>query len=140
MEKQMKNQLSGIVYAFFKLFLVALLLLQSTVILHAQTVIETPGAEIKYIGVVDNKLVFQINYRNDGPTPFSLEIKDNQGYQFYFGKFKEKSFQKLYAIDKAELGENELTFEFSAKGKVQKQVFEINTSSRLVEELNVTQL
>ena len=140
MEKQMKNQLLKARYTFFKLAMICMLLVNSAAVLQAQTLSKSPEAEIKYVGVVDGKYVFEVGYTNDAQNVFSVEIKDEQGYQFYFGKFKQKGFKKQYAIDKAELGNGSITFLLAAQGNVQKQIFDITTTSRTIDEVSVVKL
>jgi hypothetical protein len=140
MEKQMKTQSSTVRNAFFKLVLVWLLIVNTFGIVQAQPPSDSPSAEMKYIGIVDDKLVFEIEYKNDAQNTFTLEIKDEEGFQFYHGKFKQKSFKKQFAISKDELGDNSITFLLAAQGKVQKQVFDINPTSRMVEEVSVVKL
>src|SRR5829696_2169214 len=110
MEKQMKNQPSKVRNAIFKLVMVTVLMANSFSLLLAQGVSKSPEAEIKFIGVVDDQLIFEIEYSNDAQNVFTLEIKDENGYQFYFNKFKQKGFKKKYAISKSELGNNSITF------------------------------
>lgn len=128
---------SSAVRVFFKLLLVWMLLLGNASFLQAQVLTAVSPAEIKYVGMVDNNLVFNISLTNEELDGFTLEIKDGQGYQFFFGKFKEKGFRKFYAIDRSELGNNTIRFELISKGKVQKQEFEITSSPRLVDETTV---
>ena len=140
MEKQMKTQSSGLRYTLVKFIMVWVLLVNSLGILQAQGLSKSPSAEIKYIGIVDDKLVFEIAYNSDGQNVFSVEIKDEAGYQFYYGKFKQKSFRKQFAIDKAELNNSSISFELSSLGSVKKEVFDINASARIVEEVSVVKL
>gem|GEM_PF-4236187 len=140
MEKQMKTQVSKARYAFFKLAMICVLFFNSAAVLHAQPLTKSPEAEIKYVGVVDEKYVFEIVYPNDKLNVFSVEIKDQQGYQFYFNKFKQKGYKQQFAIDKFELGNGSLTFILATQGGVQKQVFDINATSRTIDEVSVVKL
>ena len=96
----MKTPVSNVRSTFFKLAMVSLLLFNSFGILQAQSVSKSPNAEIKYIGMVDDKLVFEVNYKNEAEAGFLLEIRDGNGFEFYSAKFKQKNFKKRYAIDK----------------------------------------
>jgi hypothetical protein len=64
----------------------------------------------------------------------------NNGFEFYTGKFKQKNFKKKYAIDKSELNNTSISFVLASQGNVQQQEFDINASSRLVEEISVVKL
>jgi hypothetical protein len=140
MEKQMKTLVSTARYSIFKLAMICVLLVNSAAVLQAQTRSNNPQAEIKYVGVVDDKYVFEVVYPNDAQNIFSLEIKDEQGYQFYFSKFKQKGFKKQYAIDKFELGNGSITFVLAGQNGVQKQVFDINSTTRTIDEVSVVKL
>ena len=136
----MKTPVSNVRSTFFKLAMVSLLLFNSFGILQAQSVSKSPNAEIKYIGMVDDKLVFEVNYKNEAEAGFLLEIRDGNGFEFYSAKFKQKNFKKRYAIDKNELGNISLTFVVASEGNLQQQEFDVNTSSRIVDEIRVVKL
>ena len=140
MEKQMKTQSSTVRNAILKLVLVWLLIVNAFGIAQAQPLSDSPSAEMKYIGMVDDKLVFEIEYKNESQNVFTVEIKDEDGFQFYQGKFKQRAFKKQFAISKDELRNNSITFVLAAQGKLQKQTFDINATSRLVEEVSVVKL
>ena len=136
----MKTPVSNVRSTFFKLAMVSLLLFNSFGILQAQSVSKSPNAEIKYVGMLDNKLVFEVNYKNEAEAGFILEIRDGDGFEFYSAKFKQKNFKKRYAIDKNELGNISLTFVLASEGNLQQQEFDVNTSSRIVDEIRVVKL
>jgi hypothetical protein len=140
MEKQMKTQVSRARFLFTKLAMSCVLFLNAVPVIHAQTPASPPEAEIKFVGVVEEKFVFEIVYPNERLNVFSVEIKDQQGYQFYFNKLKQKGYKQQFAIDKFELANGSLTFTLTAQGNVQKQVFDINASSRTIEEVSVVKL
>ena len=136
----MKTPMSNVRSTFFKLAMVSLLLFNSFNILQAQSVSKSPNADIKYVGMLDNKLVFEVNYKNEAEAGFILEIRDGNGFEFYSAKFKQKNFKKRYAIDKNELGNISLTFVLASDGNLQQQEFDVNASSRMVEEIRVVKL
>ena len=140
MEKQMKTQSSTVRNMIIKVTMILVLAANSFGAINAQNLTNSPNAEIKYIGIVDNKLVFEVEYKNASEVPFILEIRDAQGYEFYTGKFKQKNFKKKYAIDRSELSNTSISFVLASKGNVQQQEFNINASSRLVEEISVVKL
>ncbi|HUC81452.1 MAG TPA: hypothetical protein VMR70_11080 [Flavisolibacter sp.] len=136
----MKTQVSKARFAILKLAMICLLLVNTAAVLQAQPKSNNPKAEIKYVGVVEDKYVFEVVYPNDPQNVFSLEIKDEQGFQFYFGKFKQKSFKKQYAIDKYEVNNGSITFVLATPGGVQKQSFDINSTTRTIDEVSVVKL
>lgn len=137
----MKNRTTTARNVFFKLALSALIAAGSLTSANAQISATTsPTPQIKYIGSLGDKIVFQVDYDNRSQEGFSVEIKDYQGFQFYFDKFKDITFKKKFAIDKAELENNPITFTVITKTGVKQQVFDVNTTSRLVEEVSVVKL
>ena len=141
MIKRMKTPAIVSRYAIVKLLMVWLLVVNSFSFLQAQdTVTKSPAAEIKYVGMLDQQLIFEVKYQPGPNESFSVEIEDQDGYQFYFGRFKQKSFKKQYAIDKTDLGNNTITFVLATQDGVRKQVFNVAASTRVVEEVSVVKL
>lgn len=124
----------------YRLLLAGLLLIGSTSLVQAQeNAASSSEPNVQYVGVVNAKYVFQVEFQNEAPD-FTLEIKDQEGYQLFADRFKSKKFKKQFAIDKTNFSDNGITFIFTSQGKVQKQVFDINTTSRIVEEVSVVKL
>lgn len=140
MEKQMKTQSTVVRNTIIKVTMICLLIVNSFSAINAQNLSNSPNAEIKYVGIVDNKLVFEVEYKNVSGVPFILEIRDADGFEFYTGKFKQKNFRKKYAIDKSELRNTSISFVLASQGNVHQQEFDINASSRVVEEISVVKL
>jgi len=140
MEKQMKTQSSAVRNTIMKATMIVLFLVNSFGAINAQKSSDSPNAQVKYVGVVDNKLVFEVEFKNASEAPFILEIRDGQGFEFYTGKFKQKNFKKKYAIDKSEINNTSISFVLASQGNVQQQDFDINASSRVVEEISVVKL
>ena len=140
MEKQMKTQSWSVRSTFFKVVMVITLIANSFNSIQAQKLSKSPDAEIKYIGMVDDKLVFEVAFTNAQEHPFALEIRDADGFQFYSGRFKHKNFRQKFAIEKSELGNTSINFVLASKGSIEQQEFNINASSRVVEEVSVVKL
>lgn len=109
---------------------------------QAQDTTKPVNAEIRYAGSVNDKLHFVVEYENKTAEPFTVELKDGDGYVFYNSRFKDKKFRKFFAIDKSELdnAKASITIQVANKSGVEKQVFDINTTSRLVQEVSVVKL
>ncbi|MDB5208877.1 MAG: hypothetical protein JWR72_3952 [Flavisolibacter sp.] len=138
MKKQMTTSKSRTIP--FRLLLAGLLFIGSTSLVQAQeNVVPASAPNVKYVGIVDARYVFQVDFQNDAPE-FTLEIKDQQGYQLFVDRFNTKKFRKQFAIEKGDFGDNAITFTFVSKGIIQKQVFDISTFSRVVEEVSVVKL
>ena len=142
MEKQMKNRTTTARNQFFKLALTGIIAAGSLTSANAQKSLTTsPTPQIQYIGTLDDKLVFEVAFDNKSQEGFTVEIRDAQGYEFYFDRFRDKTFNKKFAIDKAELGNNSITFTVATKTLIQQTVvFDVNSSYRVVEEISVVKL
>jgi hypothetical protein len=141
MEKQMTVRNAAARNFFFKLLMVWLLVINAFSALQAQdTIFKLHTPEVKYVGIVDEKFVFQVDFQNEPTDAFTLEIKDDHGYQLYFEKFTNKKFKKQFAINKSDLEDNTITFVITSQNGVQKQVFDINMSSRMINDVNVIKL
>ena len=128
-------------YAMVKLLMVWLLIVNGFSFLQAQDSLpKSPSVEIKYVGVLEDQLVFEVAYDPSEKESFSVEIEDQDGFQFYYGRFRQKAFKKQYAIDKADLGNNTITFVLATRNGVSKQVFNVAASSRVIEEVSVVKL
>ena len=136
----MKNRTTTARNQFLKLALSGIIAAGSLTSAQAQNATTSPTPQIKYIGTMGEKLVFQVAYDNQSQDGFSVEIKDEQGYQFYFDKFRDKTFKKRYVIDKDELGNNTISFTVATKATVEQQTFNVNASFRVVEEVRVVKL
>ncbi|MDQ6609987.1 MAG: hypothetical protein M3Y85_09230 [Bacteroidota bacterium] len=137
MEKQIKAR--SFSYRFiFKIVCVSLLMSVNLSVLQAQTnITKTSPAEIKYVGVKDEQLIFQVDFLNEASETFTIEVKDQNGYQLYEGKFKSSGFRKQFAVNKVEMDNNSLVFVITTKSNRQKQVFDVNATSRVIEEVSV---
>jgi len=140
MKKQTKTPTSVIRNASIKVAMFCLLMVPSFGLLHAQLLLKSPSADVRYVGVAEDKLVFEVAYQNDAETNFVLEIRDANGYELYSARFKQKNFRKRYAISKYELGNNSLTFVVASRGNIVQQEFDVNANSRLIEEISVVKL
>lgn len=142
MEKQMRNNNTGIRSTFSRLFIASALVAGSFLTGQAQDTNAKPavGADIRYAGTANDKIFFEVSYKNAGQQPFSVEIRDGEGYVFYTGRFKEKEFRKYFAIDKSEILKASISIAVAAKDAIQRQVFDVTATSHTIDEVNVVKL
>lgn len=124
--------------SFTRLFAAGLLTASSFTAVQAQDTTKTPEAVIKYAGTVNDNLLFGVEYNNDNAQPFFVELKDAEGYVFYSSRFKDKNFRKYFAIDKNEISKGSIIIQVDTKTGTSKQVFDINSTSRFVQDVNVS--
>jgi hypothetical protein len=101
----------------------------------------TPAAAIiKYLGLVEEKLLFNVDINNGNAERCTITIQDEAGEVLYKQEFKDARFVKTFAINKEELAGKNLVFILN-KGKAkQEQVYQVSTTSRVVEDVNVAKL
>jgi hypothetical protein len=91
--------------------------------------------ELKYMGTVNGKIVFEFDYQRKNNESFTLEIVDQHGYELYRERSREKHYKKQFAIERSDLLNNIITVMVTSRGKPQK--FEINRSFRMVEDISI---
>ena len=102
--------------------------------------ITSTAAIIKYLGVVEQKLLFNVDINNVNAERCTITIQDEAGEVLYRQEFKETRFVKTFGVNKEELAGRNLVFILN-KGKAkQEQVYQISTTSRVVEDVNVAKL
>jgi len=95
------------------------------------------AASVKHISTTNDKIVFQLSLDNETGERFTVSIKDLSGNTLFQDTYSEKKFDKKYVFDKSE-SIGKLTFVLRSLKDNQTQVFEINTTSRIVENVDVT--
>jgi hypothetical protein len=124
-----------------KIALVLFIFLAGAPVLVSAKNIEPKSEIVKYVGVVEDQVVFQFNYENVTGEIFSVAIKDQNGNVLYSGKFNDKKFSKQFRMDKSELGNAvSLSFILTTQNDKQNQVFNVSSTSRVVEDVVVTKL
>ena len=95
------------------------------------------AASVKHISTTDDKIVFQLSLDNEAGERFTVSIRDMAGHTLFQDTYSEKKFDKKFVFDKSE-NIGKLTFVLRSLKDNQSQVFEINTVSRIVENVDVT--
>ena len=130
---------SKIKMGFAKLSL-AIALLTTTVMVGYSTPKNDPigkTAEIKYVGSIDDAIVFSVLYDNPNGGKFSVSVFDESGNQLFQEVYSDKKFNKKFKVPKSD--KNKLTFVIrNYKDADLRQSFEINT--HYTEDVVVTKL
>ena len=95
------------------------------------------AASVKHISTTNDKIVFQLSLDNETGEKFTVSIKDLVGNTLFQDTYSEKKFDKKFVFDKSE-NIGKLTFVLRSLKDNQTQVFEINTVTRVVENVDVT--
>ena len=96
-------------------------------------------AEVKYIGTQDGSPLFNVTYMNSGGARFSLKVMDADGTQLFQEVYTDKKFDKKFKI--AEPQEySKLIFIVRNLEDNSEQTFEINSNTRMIEDVEVKEL
>ncbi len=99
-----------------------------------------PIAELTYVGLEDQKLVFNFKFKNESGEKCVVRIRDNEGNTIYSEKFSGSNISRKFILEKAAFDGSGLTFTLNTTTSKQTQAFELNSSTRLVEDFVVTKL
>ncbi len=97
------------------------------------------AAEVKYIPGKDGEYLFNVVYNNASGSRFSLIVLDEQGDQLFQSQYTDKKFDKKYKLaDPDAFGK--VTFVIRNFGDNSVQRWEVNTNSRMVEDIEVKEV
>jgi hypothetical protein len=91
--------------------------------------------QVKYLGSLEDGVMFNVLFNNTAESNFSLSILDENGETVYTGVFNDKQFDKKFKIAK---NFSKLTFVIKGDKDKFEQSFNINISSRVVEDVAVS--
>ena len=94
-------------------------------------------ASVKHISTTNDKIIFQLSLDNETGEKFGVSIRDTQGNTIFQDVYSDKKFDKKFLLDKSE-NIGKITFVIRSFKDNQTQVFEVNTTARLIENLDVT--
>jgi hypothetical protein len=96
--------------------------------------------ELKYIGQLNDQPLFELAFSNEEESEFTVIIRDEYGTVLYKDNVKGSSFSKKFLLNTEELGTVSLKFEVYGKKTDKTATFQIDRSSRTVENLVVNKL
>lgn len=95
-----------------------------------------PGkAVVTYVTTGNESLFFDVKVDNDEGKKFTIIVRDDNATTLYRGSFSDKIFKKRFVLPKTD--SNKLTFHIRSESAFKSESFEINTNSRIVEEVIV---
>jgi hypothetical protein len=98
----------------------------------------TPSsAIIKYLGFVEDKLLFNVDIENKKEERCWISIQDESGEVLYRQDFKEARFTKTFGINKDEIEGKNLSFVLIKGKEKQEQVFQVSTNTRVIQDVIV---
>ena len=100
------------------------------------TVSEVPSkAAVTYVSTSSESLFFDVRVNNEEGERFTIIVKDDNGATLYRGNYYDRSFKKRFVLPKTD--SNKLTFLIKRESESKSETFEVNTKTRLVEEVIV---
>jgi hypothetical protein len=103
------------------------------------TLSELPSkAAVTYVAAGSDALYFDVKVNNEEGGKFTVVVKDDKGTTMYRGSYYDRNFKKRFVLPKTDT--NKLTFKISSESGSNAETFEINTKTRLVEEVVVTKV
>ena len=99
---------------------------------------DTPAVSLKYVGLVQNQPMFQLDLNSVEETDFYVSIKDQDGQVIYNEKIKAKNFTRNYRLNTS-VDDAILKVEVR-EGNKKPEVFTINRNTRYYEETSISKL
>ena len=100
---------------------------------------DPPTAQLKYIGVMKNQPVFQLDLNSAQEEEFIISIRDQFSELLYTEKVRAKMFTRKFLLDTENLGDAVLSVEVRS-GKNKPETFTINRNTRVIEETSISKL
>ena len=100
---------------------------------------DTPGTELKYLGIINDQPIFQLNLNSDKEEYFVISVKDQFGETLYSEKVKTKTFTRNFRLDTDNLEDAIIRVEVKS-GNNKPEVFTINRNTRFYEETSINKL
>jgi hypothetical protein len=128
MKKTMITRIFAIVLAGF--FTIAL----STPVL-ANDEKKTIPVDLKFIGNIQNRPVFQLSFNNAEEADYTVIVRDEFNTVLYREYVKAGNTTKKFMLNTEELGNGVVYFEISGKKSAKSVVYEVNKQSRVIEDV-----
>jgi hypothetical protein len=136
-----KQSLSTLVKkSIFRIGLASALLIGISSAASAQESTQAKSPVITYIGTLDGQPVFRVQLDNQNSGVRFLTIKDEHGDILYSERIRTGQFSKKFKFESSELGSSKLTFVLEGDKNVQSQVFNVNTNTKVLNDVVVTKL
>lgn len=96
-------------------------------------------AEVKYIPTAEGQGLFNVQYNNAAGSRFSIRVLDAEGNQLYQNTYTDKKFDKSFKLADPD-SFHKLIFVIRNLDDNSTQRFEVEATSRLVEDINVQEV
>lgn len=139
MKKQSRYSVKTILHSKFGITAFVLIIMTQAAIAQtrAVAVVEPLAgtATVKHIGNPAGSIVFQVQYDNPSGDKFTLTIKDNDDAVLFQDMYTGKKFDKKFQLPEGQA--DKLKFIIRGTRNNHLQTFEVNTNTRVIEEIVV---
>jgi hypothetical protein len=105
----------------------------------SSTISEVPiKAAVTYVATGNESLFFDVKVNNAEGEKFTIVVKDDNSTTLFRGTYYDKNFKKRFVLPKTD--SNKLTFQIRSESDSKSEIFEVNTKTRVVEEVVVTKV
>ncbi len=95
---------------------------------------KTIPVELKFVGNLENQPIFQLNFNSADENEFTIVVRDEHNTVLYRDIVKGTS-SKKFMLNTEELGSTRVQFEITGKKTDKAVIYEVNKTSRLVEDV-----
>jgi len=96
--------------------------------------------ELKFLGNVNNQPVIQLNFTNTEVSEYTVVVRDSYGMVLYKDKVKGRNMTQKFILNTEDIGDGEVHFEITGTKNDKAAHYEVNTVSRLVEDVVVNKV
>jgi hypothetical protein len=98
---------------------------------------KTIPVELKFIGNIENRPVFQLTFTNAEEADYTIIVRDEFNTVLYRDYVKAGNTSKKFLLNTDEIGNGIVYFEISGKKSSKTVVYEVNKQSRVIEDVVV---
>jgi hypothetical protein len=97
---------------------------------------------VKFLGTENNSALFSIEASNEAPVKFLLNITDAEGNRVFSQNYETSNFSKVFKLVADSNSSNPLglSFEIVVLSTGERHSFEVNTTTEIVNEVQVTKI
>lgn len=139
MKKQITRLMSTSLYSKSVKFFMVLFVTAASFSASAQDQVttETP-AIVRHVGNNAETMVFEVQFDNTTGDKYSIAVKDDNGSVLFQDVYSDKKFDRKFRLPKT--NDRRLSFVIKNLKENNTQTFEINTNTRVIEEVVVTKV
>ena len=144
----MKNQLTGSLLSIAKkvftaatfAFFLAITTMPARAFANETKVQSESPVEVRYLGLVDSRPVFQVNIDNATEDDVYFSLKDEDGNVIYSERFKDRKLSRKFQLNAFDTNNMKVIMSLFSRNDKKSQTFEISNVTTVVEDVVVTKV